>query len=284
MSMVSSRPGRLLVILAHPDDESFGTAGVVSRATAAGAQVTLVSATRGEAGEIANPALATPATLGTVREGELRAAARAMGVDDVRFLGYRDSGMAGSPDNAHPHALIQAPEDEVVERIVRIIRDIRPDTVVTFDPAGVYGHPDHVAMNKYVTRAFDLAGNAEVFPEAGPPYQPERLYYIAEPRSRIREMVNDLRAANLDLGPFRDVDVDRMGVPDEQVTASIDVRPWLAQKIQALASHRTQIGPNDWFTRLPESIRNHFLGRENFVQARGAITTQSRRDLLPDPA
>src|SRR6266511_2519752 len=173
----------LLVALAHPDDETFGVGGVMARAVEEGHRVVIVCATRGEAGEIADPSLATPETLGQVRERELRDAARALGVTDVRFLGFRDSGMAGTPENGHPDALINAKEDVVVERLVREIRDVRPDVIVTFEPGGIYGHPDHVTISERATAAAEAAEDTDRWPAAGRPHAVSRLYYVALPKS-----------------------------------------------------------------------------------------------------
>jgi LmbE family N-acetylglucosaminyl deacetylase len=149
---------RLLVVTAHPDDEVLHFGGLTYLTARAGGQVTLVCATRGEVGEIADTALATTATLGAVRETELRAAAALLGVQDVRLLDYRDSGMAGTPENEHPRAFVRAAEIDVVPLLVRIIREQRPTVVATWAPDGGYGHPDHVAASRHATAAFDLAG------------------------------------------------------------------------------------------------------------------------------
>ncbi|HJO83917.1 MAG TPA: PIG-L deacetylase family protein [SAR202 cluster bacterium] len=133
--MVHADPKRtLLAVFAHPDDEAFGSGGMLALNAAKGHCVALVTATRGEVGEISDTALATPENLGQVREGELRAAADALGVEDLTILGYRDSGMDGTDDNANPTALANADENEVVGSLVEIIRRLRPDAVVTFDP------------------------------------------------------------------------------------------------------------------------------------------------------
>ena len=144
----------VLLVFAHPDDEGFGTGGILSLLASRGARLTLVCATNGDVGEISDPALATPETLAQVRQEELRQAMGVTGVQDVRFLNYRDSGMAGSDDNRHPKSLFQAPQPEVVGRLVEVIRDVRPRVVITHDPTGGYGHPDHVTVYRHVTEAF----------------------------------------------------------------------------------------------------------------------------------
>lgn len=271
---------RLLAVFAHPDDEAFGVAGSLARAAASGARVTLVCATRGEVGQIADPSLATPDNLGEVRERELRAAAQVLGVSDVRFLDYRDSGMAGTSDNADPRALANADPDAVVAKLVALVRELRPDVVVTFEPGGGYGHPDHIAISRHTTAAFDQAADPNALAAAGAPHPAQRLYYAAIPRSALRAWFERARQQSLDTGPFRDVDPEQVGTPDEAITTRVDVRPWLDQKRTALARHATQIGPNDPLRQLPEDARDRMLGQETFIQVRGAITPASRADLL----
>src|SRR6266581_328469 len=159
---------RLLGIFAHPDDE--GTmSGAMLQYSISGVETGLVCATRGEVGEIADPALATPENLGEVREGEMRAAAEVLGVHNLWFLGYRDSGMAGTPENQDPRSLAQANAAEVVGKLVAIIRQFRPQVMVTFDESGAYGHPDHIAIYRHTTSAFHAAADAVQYPELGPP-------------------------------------------------------------------------------------------------------------------
>jgi LmbE family N-acetylglucosaminyl deacetylase len=144
-----------MAVFAHPDDESFGIGGTLARYSAdPGVQVVLVCATRGEAGEISDPSLGTKDRLAEVREAELRCAVTALGIDELLLLDYRDSGMAGTPENLHPQSLNMADFDEVVGKIVYQIRRLRPDVIITFDPTGGYGHPDHVAIHYHTRAAF----------------------------------------------------------------------------------------------------------------------------------
>jgi LmbE family N-acetylglucosaminyl deacetylase len=143
----------LLALTAHPDDEGFGLAGTMARYAADGWQITLVCATRGEVGEISDPALATPETLPAVREQELRDAGADLGVNDVRFLEYRDSGMVGAAENADPRALSNADPETVIARYDALLRELRPTVVVTWDASGGYGHPDHISVHKHATEA-----------------------------------------------------------------------------------------------------------------------------------
>jgi len=255
----------LLVALAHPDDETFGVGGVMARAVEEGHRVVIVCATRGEVGEIADPRLATPETLGAVREGELRAAAGALGVTDVRFLDHRDSGMAGTPENADPRALVNAEPDRVVRELVAIVRDVRPDVVATFEPGGIYGHPDHVTISRRATAAVEQASDAGRWPEAGAPHRVARLYYVAMPKSALRRFKDAARATGVGWGLAEAMDPDQ-GVDDDAIDAAVDVTPWIERKKAAVAAHATQLGTID---RMPEEFRQKMYEREWFVLARG---------------
>lgn len=258
----AGQTGPILGIFAHPDDEAFSCAGTFAAAHDLSVPVSVISATRGEAGEISDPALATPETLGTVREGELRAAMAALGVRDVRFLGYRDSGMAGTPENRAPGAFMQVPAAEVVGRLVALIRAMRPQTVITFGPEGLYGHPDHLAVHRTATAAVVAAAD----PESGEPGAPWRvwaLYQTAVPRERVREL------AARGEGPFKDMtpeDLATFGTPRDEITTVIDVTPYLADKLAALRAHRTQFAESGPLADLLQAEVERFLAREHFVR------------------
>src|SRR5437763_1747625 len=160
---------RLLGAFAHPDDEGI-VSGALLQYSTSGVETGLVVATRGEVGEIADPSLATPETLGQVREGEMRKAAEVIGIQSLYFLDYRDSGMEGTPENKDPRAFINADETEAVGRLVKIIREFKPTVIVTFDPTGGYGHPDHIAIHRWTTKAFQLSGDSSCYPETGPAF------------------------------------------------------------------------------------------------------------------
>ncbi len=265
--------GRIVAAFAHPDDEAFGTAGVLARAVSLGAGVTLVCATRGEVGEIAEGTGATPETLGAVREQELREAARALGIEDVRFLGYRDSGMAGTADNQDPRAFANAPADQVINQLEAILRETLPNVVLTFEPGGGYGHPDHMAISRHTTAAFERV-ESDLPPDAC-------LYYAAIRRGAIREMVERVRAAGMEIGAFAGLDLEKVGMPDEAITASVDVAPWLEPKKQALMAHRTQMATTGPFAQLPEDWRDRMMSRETFALARGGLRPGPADQLIP---
>lgn len=265
---------RLLVVLAHPDDETFGCGGVLARYAAEGVRVSLICATRGEAGEIRDPSLATRGNLAQVRERELRAACEVLGVEDLYVFGYRDSGMKGAPDNQHPEALCQARPSEVAGKIVEIIRSLGPQVVVTFDPTGGYGHPDHIAIHNAAVEAFGAAGDASRFPEqlgdGLEPHRPRKLYYAAFPRSLAREFRDAVRAAGID-SDFGDMDPEQMGVPDEQITTVVDVGKYGGRKEQAARCHRTQVQGDDPFSWVPGGLRERFMTTEHLVRAAPAF-------------
>lgn len=258
---------RLLAVFAHPDDEAFGTGGTLARYAAAGIDIALVCATRGEVGEIADESLATPDTLGQVREKELACAADTLGVRDVVFLGYRDSGMAGTTDNGNSDAFVNAPAEEVVSRLVGIIRQWRPQVVVTFEPNGGYGHPDHIAAHRHTLAAFHAAADPSYNPVQGEAWQASRLFYTAIPRSFFVEMRDRLVAAGVDTSEFDRFEGDGIGWPDDQVNVMVDVAEEIEAKWAALNCHRTQFGPNNLFRRLSDEEIKQMLGREYFALA-----------------
>ena len=260
----------VLLAFAHPDDEGFGTGGILALLASRGARLTLVCATNGDVGEISDPALATRDTLGQVRQAELRQAMTMTGVQDVRFLNYRDSGMAGTDDNQHPNALMQAPPHDAIGRLVEVMRESRPQVVITHDPTGGYGHPDHVTTCRHVTAAFGMAGKEDAYPEqlAGgrQPWQPALLYYVCFPRSFFRRMWQYLREAGI-RPPFASEEVEALGTPDDEVTTVVDVEPFLATKIASLNCHRTQIDPQGPFHKLPTHRLHDMMRNEYFTLA-----------------
>ena len=260
----------VLLVFAHPDDEGFGTGGLLTLLAGRGARLTLVCATNGDVGEISDPALATRETLAQVRREELRRAMAVTGVADVRFLDYRDSGMAGTADNRHPGALMQAPPGQVVERLVEVMREVRPRVVITHDPTGGYGHPDHVTVCRRVTEAFqtaaDPAADTEQSVRGAEPPRPELLYYVCFPRSFFRRMWQYLREAGI-RPPFASEEVEALGTPDDEVTTVLDVEPYVATKIASLNCHRTQLDPQGPFHKLPAHRLHDMMRNEYFTLA-----------------
>ncbi len=264
---------RLLAVLAHPDDEVFGLGATVAVKSAAGVQVVLVCATRGEAGEIAPGLPATRETLGQVREDELRCSAAALGINELILLDYRDSGMAGSPDNHDPRAFVNAPAAEVVATLVGIRRRVRPQVVITFDPDGAYGHPDHIAVHQHTMAAFAAAGEAGEFPDQGEAWQPARLFYNVFPSSVFDRMRSRMAELGLDTSQFDSFSEDDSAWwPDDQVHLTLDVPAGVPAKRQALACHQTQFSQDSPFRRLPETELKDMLSREHFFLARPAYS------------
>ena len=179
----------LLAVLAHPDDETFGMGGTLAMYARRGVAVYLVCATRGEVGDVSTELLKNFNSVAELRESELRCAAGLLQLSGVYFLGYRDSGMPGSPDNQHPMALAAAPEEEVAVKVVHYIRQLKPQVVLTFDPIGGYRHPDHIAIHKAAVRAFHEAGNPAFAPDDLPVYQPQKLYFNTMPKRMLRMAV-----------------------------------------------------------------------------------------------
>jgi LmbE family N-acetylglucosaminyl deacetylase len=261
----------VLAVFAHPDDEGFGSGGTLAMLAARGAHVTLVCATNGDVGEISDPALATPETLAQVRQEELRKAMAVAGVSDVRFLNYRDSGMAGTEDNNHPNSLHQSEPGRVVRKLVSIIREVRPEVVITHDPSGGYGHPDHKAVCQHTTQAFSLAGDDNAYSEQLTQERltrtPKLLYYICFPRSNFRRMWQQMLDLNI-TPPFASQDIDSLGTPDEAVTTVLNVSQYVDTKIASLNCHRTQIDPNGPFSKLPVETVREYMSTEYYTLAR----------------
>jgi LmbE family N-acetylglucosaminyl deacetylase len=235
---------RLLAVLAHPDDETFGTGGTLGLYARRGASVHLVCATRGEVGEAPADCKGF-ASVAEMREAELRCAAGILGLAGVHFLGYRDSGMPGSADNRHPQAFTAQPPEAAARAVARWIRELRPQVVVTFDPIGGYNHPDHIAANRAATAAFRLAGDPSVDIDGLAPYTPQRLYYHTFPRRMLRLGVRLFRLFGRDptrFGTNQDIDMAAVAAVDFPINARIDIRPVLSVKQQASACHSSQGG------------------------------------------
>lgn len=262
-------PQRLLALYAHPDDEILGPGGTIALYARDGVAVELVCATRGEAGEISNPALATPEQLGAVREQELLCSAAKLGIRRVHFLGYRDSGMAGTAANGNPDAFVNAPSTAVVARLVEIIRAFRPQVLLTFEPWGGYGHPDHIAINRHTLAAFERAGDPDYRPELGAPWQPRRLFYPFTQRRIFDHIKRALVANGHDVSNLEAWEALRAKAwPDDKVNCIVDISATLDHKWEAFRCHATQFGPDNLFVRLPREEMRSIFRRETFALAR----------------
>jgi LmbE family N-acetylglucosaminyl deacetylase len=235
----------LMFVGAHPDDESFGLGGTLAKYAGEGVRVYYACATRGEVGLIAPEYMQGYATPGDCRWDELSCAAKALGLAGVIHLGYRDSGMPGAEDNHHPEALAAAPLEEVTGRVVKVLRDLRPQVVITFDPIGGYRHPDHIAIHQATVAAFSAAADATRYPEHGPAYQPQKLYYTVFSRAFLKVAVRLLPLFGRDprkFGRNGDIDIASLVEADYPPTAYIPVRGEAARRRDAAsACHRSQL-------------------------------------------
>ncbi|WP_178378475.1 N-acetyl-1-D-myo-inositol-2-amino-2-deoxy-alpha-D-glucopyranoside deacetylase [Nocardiopsis flavescens] len=238
---------RLMMVHAHPDDESIVTGATLAKYAAEGAGVTLVTCTRGEEGEVIPAGLAHLAadrddTLGDHRVGELDKACVSLGVRDHRFLGgpgrYRDSGMEGVPSNGRAGAFAGADAEEAAGLLAEVIREVRPHVLVSYDENGGYGHPDHVQAHRITRRACVKAAERAV---PGTPWQVRKLYAIAQPVSVIEASIARLGEEAGPFTPPRAVSDIARGTPDELVTTRIDATAHWASKALAMRSHATQI-------------------------------------------
>lgn len=264
---------RLLVVLAHPDDESFGMGSSLARYVTEGVEVHYACATRGEVGEVDPELLRGHADLGALRTAELTTAARELGLAAVHFLGYRDSGMPGSPENDHPRALVQAPLAQVARQIVGLIRDIRPQVIVTFNPYGGYGHPDHIAIHRATLAAFGAAGDPQqhidLSADGLDAWEPQKLYFHTFSTANLRWILRGFRLFGKDprrFGQNGDVDLVRAVEQAGRITTHLDNRAYGAAKERASAAHRSQGGGMAFFGRLPRRLRYRFLGIEEFAR------------------
>lgn len=266
---------RLLSVHAHPDDESSKGAGTVARYHAEGARTVLVCCTGGEAGEILNPAMDRPEIverLAEVRREELARAAAVIGYDEVVMLGYRDSGMPGTPANEDPRCFARADRDEAVGRLVTIIRRERPQVIITYaDEQQGYPHPDHLRVHDISLPAFDAAGDPDAFPWAGPPWQPLKLYYSAWSRARMVATHEKFLELGLE-SPFSPEWMDRRPDHDERITSRIDISAHHQVRREALLAHATQIDPTSrfWFGLPPDVVVYPF---DDYILARSLVDT-----------
>jgi len=270
---------RMLVVHAHPDDEVLGTGGVIAKHTAAGGQVTLVTCTLGEEGEILLPEIAHLAAdqtdgLGPHRITELAGSVAALGVQDSRFLGgaghYRDSGMMGEPSNAVPESFWQADLREAATILVEIIRQTQPIVLVTYDDFGGYGHPDHIQAHRVAMYASQLAAVASYRPDLGPAWDIAKIYWICFPASAIRAGILALRERG-DQSAFaaRDPDDLPFAIPDSAVTTAVDVSAQLPQKVAAFRAHASQVNLEEGFFALSNNIGSPIFSEEYFRLVKG---------------
>jgi N-acetyl-1-D-myo-inositol-2-amino-2-deoxy-alpha-D-glucopyranoside deacetylase len=274
---------RLLLVHAHPDDEAINNGATMAKYAAGGARVTLVTCTLGEEGEVVPPRLAHLApdrddALGPHRAGELAAAMKELGVTDHRFLGgpgrYRDSGMMGVEQNERPGAFWSADPDEAAARLVPVIREVRPQVLVTYDPDGGYGHPDHIQAHRVAMRAAGLSADPAFRPELGRAWEIAKVYWNRVPRGVLLEGFARLRRDLAEPGrlPFRQTAAvtDVPGVVDDHiVTTEIDGTDFAAAKIAAMRAHATQIQVAEPYFALSNRLAQPLLTTEYYELVRG---------------
>ena len=235
----------LLAVLAHPDDESFGLGGTLALYASKGYDVYYVCATLGEAGTVDEEYLKGFKDTAEMRTNELMCAAKELGLKEVFFLGYRDSGMPGMEDNKHPNAQINAPIEEVAGRVVKYIRKLKPDVVLTFDPIGGYKHPDHIHIHKATVLAFANSDNASFYPEAGDPFKPQALYFHVFPKGLLKAAVRLMPLFGKDptkFGRNGDINMKELAEVSFPVHVRVNVRSVEDAKRKAGECHASQGG------------------------------------------
>jgi len=259
---------KLLAIFAHPDDESLGNGGMLAKYAAEGVETYLITATRGEQGWFGPPdENPGPIALARTREAELRNAAEVLGIRKVTFLDYVD----GELDKANG--------EEIVARLVEEIRKHRPDVVVTFDPWGLYGHPDHIAISRHTTRAVAAAARAER-PHLGQPHQVDSLYYMAW----TQEAIDLYQSAFGEIVMEVDGELRRpVAWPDPEVSVRIDAAEHWQTAWQAIARHRSQLTAYESLLNLPEDFHRTLWGNQTYFRAAGSATIEGVTSTLFHP-
>ena len=247
-------PYTLVLFHAHPDDEAIATGGTMARAKSDGHRVVLVAATRGELGEHAPDALEPGELLVDRRVAELLAAAEILGADRVEFLDYLDSGMAGEPTNDAPGSFASADIDEAAARLARILDEEQADVLTIYDENGNYGHPDHIQVHRVGVRAAELA-------------RTPRVYEATANRDHLQRMMA-MMPQDPD-APETPADLDTLGVTEENITTTVDVRDFVDRKRAAMAAHASQIPDDSFFLQLPLEAFREAFGWEWFIRRDG---------------
>jgi len=261
----------MVLVHAHPDDESISTGATMARYAADGCHVTLVTCTLGEEGEIHVPELAQLEAaqadqLGGYRIAELDRACTALGVTDHRFLGgggrYRDSGMMGLPANEHPRSFWRADLDEAAGHLVEVLREIRPQVLVTYDANGFYGHPDHIQAHRVAMRGAELAAREG--------FGPAKIYWNGLPKSVLEAGIEAF--AESSENPFAEISTIEdfpFGTPDSEIAARIDGTDYADAKVAALRAHATQIPADSWLYSIAGNFGEEFMGVEYYLLGAG---------------
>ncbi|MCB1269933.1 MAG: mycothiol conjugate amidase Mca [Microthrixaceae bacterium] len=281
-----NEPLRMLTVHAHPDDESSKGASTVARYAQEGIPATLVCCTGGEAGSVLNPAMDTPevnADLAAVRREELAAATRIIGYDRVELLGYHDSGMPDSEDNARPDNFWNADMDEAIGKLVAVIRRDRPQVIVTYgDDQRHYAHPDHLRVHDITLPAFERAADPEWYPDLGDVWQPLKLYYTVWSRRRMVALHETFLRMGLE-SPFGEDWQKRFSETDQddRITTQVPIRDHYEVREKALRAHATQVDPTSpfWFG-LPTEVARDVHPWDDYILARSLVETDLPEDDL----
>jgi len=265
----------LLQVHAHPDDEASKGAGATAKYAAEGVHNVLVCCTGGEAGDVLNPAVTPPSSpqeMYELRMAELRESVRVLGYGSLHLLGYHDSGMPDTDTNHRADNFANAPLEEAVGRLVRIIREERPQVIITYrEDRSFYPHPDHIRVHEISVPAFDLAGDPEAYPDLGDPWQPSKLYFVSWSIARVKALHNAYLARGEESAYAnwfeRGFDTNRT----DDFTTLIDVGDFLHKRRESLLAHRTQVDPDGHWMRLPDSVIREVFPWEEFTLARSLV-------------
>lgn len=262
---------RLLVSYAHPDDESFGSGGVIAKYVAEGAEVYLICATDGDMGTIPDEMKGLYATIRELRLSELEAADQVLGFKQIFTLGFKDSGMMEQESTNDPACLWyqwQNSPEAVTRRVVEVIREVQPHVIITFNKYGGYGHPDHIAIQSATTQAFHLAGDSN-YSTSQAPYQPQKLYYSSIPAFFLRLMLTVMRIQGKDvrrMGTNQDIDFIKIVENIEPNHAVVNIADYLEKWDAASACHKSQGGGRLWFGAFPMWLRRILQGKQGFTR------------------
>jgi len=275
----------LIFVGAHPDDESICVGATLAHYAAAGVKVYYICATRGEVGQANPEKMKGYSTLGDLRSAELQCAAQALGLTDVIHLGYRDSGMTGWEDNKHPLALVSAPLEQIVGRIIAIFHKLKPDIVITFDPIGGYRHPDHIVTHNATVKAFYAAGDKKRYPESGTSFQPKKLYFNVTPRRLLRMEVRVSSFLGRDMHKVgRNKNIDLADIAAENFPVNAVIRPTqkaVQAKERAMLCHASMLSCVSPRYTIFSLVDKFFGYREYYMRAYPPVKSWLReRDLF----
>ena len=259
---------------AHPDDEAIATGGTMAALSDAGHRVVLVTATRGELGEIPDGMLDDGESLADRRMDELAEACRLLGVERQVYLDYLDSGMAGEDTNDRPGCFAAADVDEAARTLAGILDREGSDVLVTYDEHGGYGHPDHIQVHRVGMRAAQLAGTPVV-------------YMATMDRDFLKGLMNDAENTTWSPPPEETEGMDTMGEPASRITTEVDVTGWIERKRQSMRAHASQIGETSFFLSMPDDVFARVWGQEWYIRVRPEMAPSStggrERELLREP-